>query len=157
MGSLMRYQANVNFMNQQRETSLIVAAEGGHAEVCHLLLLGGSDVTIQDLNGHSALMRAANAGHASVSSIALDFGANPSMVSAVDGNTALTLAASKGHTDVYAVLVAAGSVVRAVVEEESEAEEEEEEEDFYSFGPSTAMGQSSASPARQSWTPQYGG
>jgi ankyrin repeat protein len=153
----MRYQANVNFMNQQRETSLIVAAEGGHAEVTHLLLLGGADVTIQDLNGHTALMRAATEGHASVCSIALDFGANPSTVSPVDGNTASTLAAAKGYTDVYAVLVAAGSVVRAVVEEETEADEYEDEEELNSYGPSIAMGYSqSPSGALRSKSQQEG-
>merc|ERR1719478_799925 len=71
--NLLRYQANVNYMNQQRETPLMVAADGGHSQVAHLLLLAGADVTIQDLNGHAALMRAAAAGHASVSAVMLDF------------------------------------------------------------------------------------
>merc|ERR1719460_2851992 len=108
-----------------------------------MLLLAGADVTIQDLNGHTALMRASLAGHASVSAVALDFGANPSSVSPVDGNTALTLAAAKGHTDVYGVLVGAGSVVRAVVEEEEEIEEDDVE-DANSYGPSAAIGLSQA-------------
>merc|ERR1719375_1613403 len=113
----------------------MAAADGGHTQVAHLLLLAGADVTIQDLDGHTALMRAAAAGHASVCSVALDFGANPSIVSPVDGSTALTLAAAKGNVDVYGVLVSAGAVVRAVVEEEEEFEEEENEADPDGFGP----------------------
>jgi len=146
--NLLRYQANVNFMNQRRETPLIVAAEGGHAQVAHLLLLAGADVTLQDLNGHTALMHASSAGHASVSAIALDFGANPSCISPIDGNTALTLAAARGHVDVYVVLVGAGAVVRAIVEEdEYEGEGDYEDGDLNSFGPSTAIGVTQAQSA----------
>lgn len=111
---LLQFQAQVNLPNQRRETPLMVAAEAKHDRVVHQLCVAGSDTTLQDLQGYTALIRAAAGGSSAVISICLDFGASPSHASPVDSNTAMTVAAFYGHTEVYNVLIKAGACVGAI-------------------------------------------
>jgi len=111
---LLQFQAQVNLANQRRETPLMLAAEARHDRVVHQLCVAGADTTMQDLQGHTALIRGAAGGSCAAVNICLDFGASPSFASMVDSNTAMTVAAFNGHTDVYNILIKAGASVPAV-------------------------------------------
>jgi len=121
---LLKNQANVNLPNSHKQTPLMLAAEGGYAQICQMVLLAGADATMRNMRGQTVLMCAAMSGHATVCSIVLDFAADPSAVNPVDGSTALTAAAAHGNAEAYNVLMQAGSVVRPVDDDVSYLDEE---------------------------------
>ena len=53
--SLMRAGSDVNHKNNYGDTALVRAAEGGHEELCRILLEHGADMDIKDSWGKTAL------------------------------------------------------------------------------------------------------
>ena len=90
-------------------TPLLAAAQGGHIEVCKLLLeTGKANIEETTLFGNTALNVAADDGHASTVALLLSKGAR---VDTRDKNgvTPLLSAAERGHTEVCELLLDNGS------------------------------------------------
>ena len=103
-------------------TPLLQAAEQGDAELVGLLLSKGADVNATDTGGRTALLYAADRGHATiVESLLLGKGRGRGRGGAVDteaktksyGRTALISAASNGHETVVRLLLDAGADMEA--------------------------------------------
>ena len=77
----------------------------GHLETVRVLLRLGSDIDFKGHRRHTALMKAAAAGHVEVVQFLLEGDANPAIRSE-DGQTAASLAQRSGQTAVVAVLEA---------------------------------------------------
>jgi len=92
-------------------SALHLAACGGHAAVCELLLRRGADVNAADRGGRTALQLACTVGHAAAAQALLDAAGERLDVNAADRNgwTALLLACAGGHAAAaQALLDAAG-------------------------------------------------
>lgn len=71
-------------------TSLTWAAQGGHLEICRLLLDKGAGPDVLETNGFTPLMRASQNGHWEVARLLLQRGADKGIKAL--GHTALSLA-----------------------------------------------------------------
>ena len=98
--------ANVDAVNRDDRTALMLAARNGHtAAVTALAGTHGANVDTVDRVRRTALMLAAWDGHTgTVTALAGTHGADVEAVD-MDGRTALMLAAMKGHTDTVNALV----------------------------------------------------
>ncbi|CAC5400130.1 ANKRD6 [Mytilus coruscus] len=90
-------------------TALIVAASGGHVEVCRLLLENRCEKDITDDYGRTALMRAAVEGRLEVCRLLLENRCEKDITD-TDGSTALHLAAEFGRLQVTRYLVEQGGI-----------------------------------------------
>ena len=82
----------------------------GRSDICRYLLdtCGAQSVNAQDINGDTALHRAAEAGHLEVVRVLLEFGADLSIKNN-KGETPLDMARENKHSDVVEVLQQATS------------------------------------------------
>jgi ankyrin repeat protein len=102
----------VNSTDNDGQTILHLAAEGGHASVVELLVNLSSDVSVNlaDNKGKTPLHRAAEAGRSSVVELLLDKRAIASVnLADIDGKTPLNLAKEAGHESVVKLLMDLGS------------------------------------------------
>jgi ankyrin repeat protein len=102
---------DINAQGMDGGTLLMLAAEGGNAGVCGLLLQRGADVNILDSDGCSALWGAASYGHAGVCELLCRYGA---LVNAPCGPTdtpPLLEATFGGHLDACEILLQHGALV----------------------------------------------
>ena len=93
------------------ETLLSARANGsqdGHSRVGQILLKGGADPNIQEKDGRSALMYASQNGHSEVVQILLKGGADPN-IQEKDGRSALMYASLNGHSEVVQILLKGGA------------------------------------------------
>ncbi len=107
LSALLIAGANVNAVDPQGNTALMLAAENGrHATALILIpLLDLAALNSANQLGQTALMLAAFNGHTTIASVLINAGANVERANPVDGFTILMLAASHGHTSMVSILI----------------------------------------------------
>lgn len=105
--------ADVDHLDPDGFTPLMVAAERGHAGVAQILLDGGADVSIVEHDGFNALHIAAQSGRLSVAKMLVEAGTDLAATTTAQRFTALHLAAHENRSEVIKALLAAGAAVEA--------------------------------------------
>ena len=95
--------ANLNTVQDDGWTALMLAAVFGHSEIAEMLLAAGANPNARDKDGWTALMMAGNEGYSEVVKVLLVAGANPFTVNYA-GKTALKLADRNGYPEVVRIL-----------------------------------------------------
>ena len=100
-----RLTTDINYQNEEGNTALMLASEGGHYHVVKLLLLNKDiNISIQDNNGVTAMMTACHNGHHQVVELLLS--KDPDInIQNNDGWTAFMLASRNGHHRVVELLL----------------------------------------------------
>ncbi len=106
-------KADVNSINNDGHTALILAAESGHYEAVQLLLAHNADVNEADKFGYTALIVASTHGHKDIVKLLIARGADVNASSKV-GNTALIRAAKNGNTEIVKLLIHYGAFIDTV-------------------------------------------
>jgi len=118
---LLRFDANGAHLDEDRRTALHLAAAGGFARTCVRLLAAarvlGHGPKLQTLRGQTPLHSAAEGGHAEVTQLLLEAGADAAITTA-QGRTALHMAAMAGHSQVVQRLLAAKPEVIGITDVE---------------------------------------
>ncbi|ESO96186.1 hypothetical protein LOTGIDRAFT_71440, partial [Lottia gigantea] len=97
---------NIDAKNTRGATALHDAAENGYHDIVHMLIKHGCDVSIKDVNGHTALQRAALKDHPNVIAILFSEGkADPLAKSPVNGWIAIHEAAMAGNINSLKILL----------------------------------------------------
>ena len=91
---------------------LCLSCEGGHADICNLLIAAGSSVNRPNSRGHTPLFVSSDRGHLGCVNLLLSSGALPASEMR-DGSkrTALHAACKRGNVQVVRLLVEAGALV----------------------------------------------
>lgn len=101
--------ANVNGMDAEGRTALMLAGFNGHSEIILKLLEEGASINRRDIMGRTALLYTATGPFPEAVKILLDKGANPNVVDSEEHFSPLMHAAAEGNLDVVKILVEAGS------------------------------------------------
>jgi ankyrin repeat protein len=101
---------DVNSINLNGTTVLMIASLRGYTEIVKLLLENGADVNSFDNENDTALIRATFAGHADIVEMLLDAGADMNKLSN-DSGTALMTASMFGYIDILKMLLDRGADV----------------------------------------------
>ncbi len=96
---------DVNAIDEEHRTALMLAAFNGHTEVCRMLIDKGARVNERNRIGRNALMFAASGPNLSAVKLLLDHGAEVNVTDGDEHWTALMFAAAEGHADIVAVLL----------------------------------------------------
>ena len=105
---LLQPNADINLLEHQESTRLMIASDLGCLTVVETLLRFKNDPNIQNKAGQSALIFASHNGYHQVVEILLNKGANPN-IQANNGWTALIFASENGHHQVVEVLLEKGA------------------------------------------------
>jgi ankyrin repeat protein len=106
---LLQTAALADLCNREHMTPLMMAAYGGHSDVCKVLLdTHRVDVNTQDQASKTALFYASYEGHGHVVTFLLAYGASINVIDQY-GWTALMIAAFSGHGEVVQTLLKAGA------------------------------------------------
>ncbi|XP_035995927.1 histone-lysine N-methyltransferase EHMT1 isoform X2 [Fundulus heteroclitus] len=100
---------NFKMDSQNKRTPLHAAAEGGYADVCHMLVQAGANLDVCDEDQRTPLMEACENNHMEVVLYLLRAGAS-AMHKDVEGFTCLHLAAKSGHYNVVEHLLSTGLI-----------------------------------------------
>lgn len=100
---------DVNGMEEEGRTALMLASFNGHSEVILKLLDAGAVIDRRDVMGRTALLYAATGPFPEAVRILLDKGAEPNVVDSDEHFSPLMHAAAEGHLDVVKILLEAGS------------------------------------------------
>ncbi|XP_065370103.1 KN motif and ankyrin repeat domain-containing protein 1 isoform X2 [Calliphora vicina] len=93
--------ADVNIRAKKHcQTALMLAVSHGNLEMVQLLLAAGADINIQDEDGSTALMCAAEHGRSDIVKHLLTHTDCDSLIQDVDGSTAFKIAWQAGHRDI---------------------------------------------------------
>lgn len=95
--------ADVDSINQDGETPLMIASEIGNMRMLNILLIHNPDVNMKNQNGSTALMIAAENGQLYVADRLIQEGAKIDIKNN-RGETAVELAAKNGHKEVLELL-----------------------------------------------------
>lgn len=106
--ALIKARANVNAVDDFKETALMKAAEGEHLEVMKVLIEASADVNAVDNFKETALMQAAEEEHLGVIKVLIEAGADVNAVNSFK-KTALMLASENKHVKVVNLLLEAGA------------------------------------------------
>lgn len=101
-------RVNVNSLNANNETPLMVALQYGYVDVARSLAAAGADVNARGKDGRTALMLAVEKGDPSLAETIIDMGADPNQKDS-SGKSVLHQAVAKGKGDVLRVLLAKGA------------------------------------------------
>lgn len=106
--------ADINAVNHNGASALILAAFNGHVKLCDYLIEQGIDINRTDQGGFTALMVACEAAKASADLVKtlVDKGADVNARSG-RGSTALMAAAKIGHAEIVSLLLAKGAEINA--------------------------------------------
>jgi len=100
---------DVNKVDANGRTALMMAAFEGFAEVVELLLDHGSEVDRRDGAGRTALMYASSGPFPQTVELLIQRGADINLIDTTEGWTALMFAASEGHQPVVDALLRHGA------------------------------------------------
>ena len=108
-------KAKVSFKNNNKDNTLLMAAESGDLQLLNTLLKARykPNPNMLDLEGNSVLMLASQNGHERICRALLEAGADVNMVKDKGKTTALMRAAMNGHNDVCRLLLKAGANANA--------------------------------------------
>lgn len=101
--------ADVNAMDQERRSALMLAAFNGHTEVVRALIEKGASVNATDSMGRTALMFASSGPSPDTVRLLLENKADPDVQDSGEGWTALMFAAGEGLAEVVQVLLEHGA------------------------------------------------
>lgn len=99
----------VDTINENGSTAMMLAAFNGHAEIVEMLLEEGANVNHHDYNHRTALMYASSGPAIETVELLLKEGAKVNVRDSVEGFTAVMFAAAEGQTDVFKALLEAGA------------------------------------------------
>ena len=102
---------NINSIDVNSMTALMMAAAQGHKEMVRMLILLGANIEAQNTAG-TALMMAAKNGHTKIVIMLIKSGAGLHATD-IDGNTALILTIRNGYAKIAESLIKAGANVAA--------------------------------------------
>ncbi|XP_008287273.1 histone-lysine N-methyltransferase EHMT1 isoform X2 [Stegastes partitus] len=100
---------NFKMESQNKRTPLHAAAEGGHKDICHMLVQAGANLDMCDEDQRTPLMEACENNHMEVVLYLLRAGASASHKD-VEGFTCLHLAAKSGHYKIVEHLLCTGLI-----------------------------------------------
>jgi len=100
---------DVNAVDADGHTALMLAAYNGHSEIVLTLLDRGAGIDRRDMEGRTALLYAATGPFPETVTILLDKGAVPNVVDSGEHFSPLMHAAAEGHLSVVKILIEAGS------------------------------------------------
>ncbi|XP_061655299.1 histone-lysine N-methyltransferase EHMT1 isoform X5 [Phyllopteryx taeniolatus] len=100
---------NFKMDSQNKRTPLHAAAEGGHQEICHMLVQAGANLETCDEDHRTPLMDACENNHIETAMYLLRAGAS-AVHKDVEGFTCLHLAAKSGHDNIVEYLLCTGYV-----------------------------------------------
>lgn len=101
--SLLSKGGNVNAKTKSGRTVLMIASEGGHANIARALIEHGADVNMVDNGGHTALIWASRHGVIECVRLLLAAGADPRVADKF-GRTAMHHARERGHVEIAKLL-----------------------------------------------------
>jgi len=96
---------DVNSMDQEGHTALMLAAYNGHSDILLALIDRGASVDRRDLMGRTALLYAATGPFPETVKILLDKGAEPNIVDSDEHFSPLMHAAAEGNLEVVKILL----------------------------------------------------
>ncbi|XP_022063885.2 histone-lysine N-methyltransferase EHMT1 isoform X1 [Acanthochromis polyacanthus] len=100
---------NFKMESQNKRTPLHAAAEGGHKDICHMLVQAGANLDMCDEDQRTPLMEACENNHMEVVLYLLRAGASATHKD-VEGFTCLHLAAKSGHYKIVEHLLSTGLI-----------------------------------------------
>ncbi|KAM7393231.1 hypothetical protein PAMA_008061 [Pampus argenteus] len=100
---------NFKMESQNKRTPLHAAAEGGHKDICHMLVQAGANLDMCDEDQRTPLMEACENNHMEVVMYLLRAGASATHKD-VEGFTCLHLAAKSGHYNIVEHLLTTGLI-----------------------------------------------
>ncbi|XP_076614216.1 histone-lysine N-methyltransferase EHMT1 isoform X1 [Chaetodon auriga] len=100
---------NFKMESQNKRTPLHAAAEGGHKDICHLLVQAGANLSMCDEDQRTPLMEACENNHMETVLYLLRAGASATHKD-VEGFTCLHLAAKSGHYNIVEHLLSTGLI-----------------------------------------------
>ncbi|KAM4527978.1 histone-lysine N-methyltransferase EHMT1 isoform 2-T2 [Odontesthes bonariensis] len=100
---------NFKMESQNKRTPLHAAAEGGHKDICHMLVQAGANLDMCDEDQRTPLMEACENNHMEVVLYLLRAGASAKHKD-VEGFTCLHLAAKSGHYKIVEYLLSTGLI-----------------------------------------------
>ncbi|XP_069370216.1 histone-lysine N-methyltransferase EHMT1 isoform X3 [Paralichthys olivaceus] len=100
---------NFKMDSQNKRTPLHAAAEGGHKDICHMLVQAGANLDMCDEDQRTPLMEACENNHMETVLYLLRAGAS-AMQKDVEGFTCLHLAAKSGHYNIVEHLLSTGLI-----------------------------------------------
>jgi len=103
--SALRNGANVNALDQEKRSALMLAAFNGHAEVVRVLIEKGANVHTTDSMGRNALMYASSGPSPDTVRLLLENKVDPDVQDTGEGWTALMFAAGEGLAEVVHILL----------------------------------------------------
>ena len=102
---LLAMNVDVNSINQDGLTALMLASYNGNLEIVKSLIEKGAKINLQDYNGRSALMFASSGKFPATVEFLLNNEADPNLVDSEEHFTALMFAAAEGNIDVVKLLL----------------------------------------------------
>lgn len=102
---LIRRKVNINAIDQDGRTALMLAAFNGHTPIVKELLGLGMPVDLKDKAGRTALIYASTGPYPETVNLLLTHNADPDIADRDEKFTALMFAASEGNLDVVRVLL----------------------------------------------------
>ncbi|XP_067341315.1 histone-lysine N-methyltransferase EHMT1 isoform X3 [Channa argus] len=100
---------NFKMESQNKRTPLHAAAEGGHKDICHMLVQAGANLDMCDEDQRTPLMEACENNHMDTVLYLLRAGASATHKD-VEGFTCLHLAAKSGHYKIVQLLLSTGLI-----------------------------------------------
>ena len=100
--------ADLNIIDNDGNTALIMASANGHDHIVDLLLNAGADPNLKDDDGNTPLIIASQEGHTEIVKLLLDSGADPNLKDDA-GNTPLIEALVEEYIDIVKLLLDSGA------------------------------------------------
>ena len=102
---LIQKKVNLNAIDQDGRTALMLAGYNGHTELVRILLDKGARVNIRDGSGRTALLFTATGPFPKTVELLLERKADPNIVDNQERFSALMHAAAEGHIEVVKILL----------------------------------------------------